>query len=75
MLNGLTIMRVTPNRKGLYLGALGGLVNWTDRQTDRRNLLLGESGGYAPRDLKVALGGLRRKNDTSCLSECHRCQA
>ena len=64
MRNGLEIMRATPNRKGLYLGALGGLVNWdrqTDRQTDRRNLLLGESGGYAPRDLKVALGGLRRK--------------
>ena len=33
----------------------------TDGQTDGQNLLLGESGGYAPRDLKVALGGLRRK--------------
>ena len=31
----------------------------TDRQTDRHGVTRG--GGYAPRDLKVALGGLRRK--------------
>ena len=52
-------MGATPKRKGALSYGLGGPVNGY-RQPDRHRVNLG---GYAPRDLKVALGGLRKNEN------------
>ena len=46
------------------------VMGWVAQSTGTDRQTRGECGGYAPRDLKVALGGLRRKTQSSFMIHC-----